>query len=97
MALASRVKRLSSGRVKYNGETFPGFNKVQRTPGGSKKFKVLAKKGPSVKKVTFGDPNMSIKKGNASNKASYCARSGGIKGKSDKFSANYWSRRMWDC
>ena len=56
MALASRVKRLSSGRVKYNGETFPGFNKVQRTPGGSKKFKVLAKKGPSVKKVTFGDP-----------------------------------------
>ena len=97
MALASRVKRLSSGRVQYNGETFLGFNKVQRSPGGSKKFKVLAKNGPNVKKVTFGDPNMSIKKGNASNKASYCARSGGIKGKSVKFSANYWSRRMWDC
>jgi len=57
----------------------------------------LAKKGSNVKKVTFGDPNMSIKKGNKSNKASYCARSGGIKGKDDKFSANYWSRRMWDC
>ena len=30
-------------------------------------------------------------------KASYCARSGGIKGKSSKLSANYWSRRAWDC
>ena len=97
MAKASSVKRLPSGRLQYNGETFPGFNKVQRTPGQRKKFKVLAKKGTDVKKVTFGDPNMSIKKSNPKNKASYCARSSGIKGATDKFSANYWSRRMWDC
>ena len=25
------------------------------------------------------------------------ARSGGIKGASSKLSANYWSRRAWDC
>ena len=45
MAKASSVKRFPSGRLQYNGETFPGFNKVQRTPGQKKKFKVLAKKG----------------------------------------------------
>ena len=50
MAKASSVKRLPSGRLQYNGETFPGFNKVQRTPGQKKKFKVLAKKGADVKK-----------------------------------------------
>ena len=31
------------------------------------------------------------------NKKSYCARSGGIKGASDRCSANYWSRRQWKC
>jgi len=42
-------------------------------------------------------PNMSIKKDQPKRKASYCARSGGIKGKSSKLSANYWSRKAWDC
>ena len=51
MAKASSVKRLPSGRLQYNGETFPGFNKVQRTPGQKKKFKVLAKKGTDVKRL----------------------------------------------
>jgi hypothetical protein len=31
-------------------------------------------------------------------RASYCARSGGIKGKDNKLSANYWARRvLWSC
>ena len=30
-------------------------------------------------------------------KKSYCARSAGIKGGKGKMSANYWSRRAWDC
>lgn len=68
MVKASSVKRLPSGRLKYNGETFPGFNKVQRTPGDTKKFKVLAKKGPDVRKITFGDSNMTIKKSNPKTK-----------------------------
>ncbi len=40
---------------------------------------------------------MTIKKGIPARKKSYCARSGGITGTTDKFSANYWSRKAWDC
>lgn len=83
--------------IKYRGETFSGYNKPKRTPGASKKFAVLAKKGEKVKLVRFGDPDMSIKKSNPERKKSYCARSSGIKGADDKFSANYWSRKKWNC
>jgi len=83
--------------IKYRGETFSGYNKPKRTPGASKKFAVLAKKGDDVKLVRFGDPDMKIKKSNPERKKSYCARSGGIKGANDKFSANYWSRKQWKC
>jgi len=58
---------------------------------------VLAKKGDQVRLIHFGDPNLKIKKNIPARKRSYCARSGGIKGASDKLSANYWSRRAWDC
>jgi hypothetical protein len=61
---------------------FTAVNKPRR--GGPKKFEVLAVEGDTVK----DQPKR---------KASYCARSGGIKGKSSKLSANYWSRRAWDC
>ena len=74
-----------------------GYNKPKRTSGAKKKFAVLAKKGDKVKLVRFGDPDMSIKKDQPSRKKSYCARSGGIKGTDDKFSANYWSRKKWNC
>lgn len=84
-------------KIKYRGETFSGYNKPKRTPGAKKKFAVLAKKGDEVKLVRFGDPDMSIKKDQPSRKKSYCARSGGIKGTDDKFSANYWSRKKWNC
>ena len=83
--------------VEYRGEKFSGYNKPKRTPNAKKKFAVLAKKGDKVKLVRFGDPKMSIKKDQPSRKKSYCARSGGIKGTSDKFSANYWSRKKWNC
>ena len=65
--------------------------------GDVKKFKVFVKDGDKVKKINFGDPNMSIKKNSPARKKSYCARSGGIKGKNNKLSANYWSRKMWNC
>jgi hypothetical protein len=83
--------------IEYRGEKFSGYNKPKRTPNGPKKFAVLAKKGDKVKLVRFGDPKMSIKKDQPSNKKSYCARSSGIKGTDDKFSANYWSRKKWNC
>ena len=33
MATTADVQRLPSGRIKYRGETFAGFNKPKRTPG----------------------------------------------------------------
>jgi|TARA_E500000318_G_scaffold111948_1_gene132855 hypothetical protein len=72
-------------------------NKPRRDKSGGKKFVVKACQDGKEKIVRFGDANMSIKKNNPKNKKSYCARSGGIKGKSNKLSANYWSRRAWDC
>ena len=75
----------------YQGKTVK-LNKPMR--GDVKKFKVFVKDGDKVKKINFGDPNMTIKKNNPARKKSYCARSGGIKGKNNKLSANYWSRRM---
>lgn len=74
-----------------------GYNKPVKTPGENKKFAVVAKKGDKTKLIRFGDQSMSIKKDKPGRKKSYCARSGGIEGKNDKFSANYWSRKKWDC
>jgi len=97
MATTKDVKRLPSGKLKYRGELFSGYNKPKRTPNAKKKSAVLAKVGKDVKIVRFGDPELSIKKNQPSRKRSYCARSGGIKGTTNKLSANYWSRRAWDC
>ena len=79
----------------YQGKEVP-LNKPMK--GDVKKSKVFVKDGDKVKKVNFGDPNMTIKKDQKGNKASYCARSKGIKGGgTDKTKANYWSRKAWDC
>jgi hypothetical protein len=83
--------------AKYRGKDVK-LNKPFRTPGESKKFAVYVKnKKDNIVKVRFGDPKMSIKKDQPARKKSYCARSGGIKGKNDKTSPNYWSRKAWDC
>ena len=75
-----------------------GFNKPKRTPNHpTKSHVVVAKEGDTTKTIRFGDKKMSIKKDQPARKKSYCARSGGIKGKDSKLSANYWSRRAWDC
>ena len=50
MATTKDVTRTPSGRIKYRGETFSGFNKPKRTPNKPKKSAVLAKKG-SLKKA----------------------------------------------
>ena len=82
--------------AEYQGKKV-SLNKPFRTPGQKKKFAVYVKKNDKVVKVRFGDPGMSIKKNQPGRKKSYCARSGGIKGKNDRTSANYWSRKMWNC
>lgn len=75
------------------------LNKPFRTPGGPKKSAVYVDPDGDgkAKIVRFGDPNMSIKKDRPARKKSYCARSAGQGNTKDKGSANYWSRKAWDC
>ncbi len=72
-------------------------NAPRREVQGGKKFVVKACEGGKEKLIRFGDANMSIKKNQPARKRSYCARSAGIKGGKGKMSANYWSRKAWDC
>ena len=72
------------------------LNKPFRLPAGSKKkFGVYVKndKG-NIVKVTFGDPNMSIKRDNPERRKSYRARHG-CSNPGPKWKANYWSCKMW--
>ena len=64
--------------------------------GDVKKFKVFVK-DPStgnVKKVNFGDKNMSIKRDNPQRKKAYRARHN-CSNPGPRTKANYWSCRMW--
>jgi hypothetical protein len=90
MATTKDVTRTPSGRIKYRGETFPGFNKPKRTPNASKKSAVLAKKGSEIKLVRFGDQNMSIKKDQPGRRKNFRARHSCDTAK-DKFTARYRS------
>ena len=67
--------------------------------GDVKKSKVYVRdlSTGNVKKVNFGDKKLSIKKDQPGRKRSYCARSSGQGNLNKKTSANYWSRRAWDC
>jgi hypothetical protein len=69
------------------------------TQGDVKKSKVYVKDPVTgnIKKVNFGDKTLSIKKEIPARKRSYCARSGGQGNLTKKTSANYWSRRAWNC
>ena len=72
------------------------LNKPFRLPSGSKKkFGVYVKndKG-NIVKVTFGDPNMSIKRDNSERRKSYRARHG-CDNPGPRWKANYWSCKMW--
>jgi len=72
-------------------------NKLKYAGSGNKKFVVKACENGEEKIVRFGDPNMKIKKSIVDRRRSYCARSAGIKNTDNKLSANYWSRKAWDC
>lgn len=94
MATTKNVERLPSGKLKYRGETFTGYNKPKKTPGENKKSAVLAKKGDQVKIVRFGDPKMSIKKDQPARRKSFRARHK-CETATDKFTARYWSCKAW--
>ena len=71
------------------------LNKPFRLPkGSSKKFGVYVKDGDKTKKVTFGDPNMEIRRDDPKARANFRSRHSCDTAK-DKTSARYWSCRMW--
>lgn len=93
------VKKNSENTVAeatYQGKTVP-LNKPMK--GDVKKSKVYVDPDGDGKaqKVNFGDKKLSIKKDQPDRKKSYCARSSGQGNLTDKTSANYWSRKAWNC
>ena len=72
------------------------LNKPFRLPKGSnKKFGVYVRgKSGNIIKVTFGDPNMDIKRDSPERRASFRARHGCSEAK-DKTTPKYWSCKMW--
>lgn len=85
--------------AKYQGRSVK-LNKPFRTTGQRKKFAVYVKdrKTGNVKKVRFGDPNMSIKSNIPARKRSFMARMGGVLKKvrgQKNLSPAYWSLYSW--
>jgi hypothetical protein len=87
--MASKAEKIAAGKKRHG---FKAVNKPRR--GGPKKFEVLAVEGDNVKYVTFGDPNMEIRKDNAAARKSFRARHKCDEKKS-KLTAGYWSCRKW--
>ena len=61
---------------------------------GRKKSQVYVQDGNRVRRVTFGDPNMRIKKSSHARRKSFRARHRCATAK-DRTSARYWSCKMW--
>jgi len=78
--------------AKYKGKDVK-LNKPQR--GGSKKFYVYVRdpKSGNIRKVSFGDPNLSVKIKDPERRKSFVARHK-CKEKKDKTTAGYWACRV---
>ena len=74
----------------------PKLNKVTRTPGGPKKFKVHVRdpKTGNIKTVRFGDPNMEIKRDDPARRRNFRARHN-CDNPGPKTKARYWSCKQW--
>src|SRR6056297_2951904 len=82
-------------KADYQGEEVT-LNKPFRLPSGSsKKFGVYVKDGDKTKKVTFGSPDMEIRRDDPDARSNFRARHNCDTAK-DKTSARYWSCRMWE-
>lgn len=85
--------------IDYRGTKFPGYNQPIASNRPNKKKMVLAKKGDKVKLIHFGQKGYKHNYSKSA-KSNYLSRSAGIRNKSgeltmnDKFSPNYWSRRV---
>lgn len=81
-------------KAEYQGEKVT-LNKPRRIKGGNKKFEVFVQDGDKVKRVTFGDPNMEIRRDDPKARANFRSRHS-CDTKTDKTKAGYWSCRMWE-
>lgn len=70
------------------------LNKPFRDKSVKKKFSVYVKDGDKVKKVSFGDPNMKIKKNDPERRKSFRARHN-CDNPGPKTKARYWSCKKW--
>lgn len=72
------------------------LGKIQRTPGGPRKFmvKVRDKQTGNIKTVRFGDPNMEIKRDDPERRKSFRARHN-CANATDRTTPRYWSCRQW--
>ena len=86
------VERLPSGRIKYRGVTFAGFNKPRRSTRPEKKGMVLAKEGNKIKLIHYGDSSMGHNYSAAARK-SFKARHG-KNIKKGKMSAAFWANKV---
>ena len=84
--------------AKYKGKSVrlnkPSRIRKGQVSYGRKKFQVFVKSGSKVKRVTFGDPNMKIKKSSPARRKSFRARHRCATAK-DKTTPRYWSCKMW--
>ena len=92
--LIQEIMKEEFAKAEYQGEKVT-LNKPRRIQGGNKKFEVFVQSGSKVKRVTFGDPNMEIRRDNPKARANFRARHSCDTAK-DKTSARYWSCRMWE-
>ncbi len=71
------------------------LNKIIRTPGERKKFKVYVKgTDGKTKTVRFGDPNMSIKRDNPARQKSFLSRHN-CSSPGPKTKPRYWACKSW--
>lgn len=91
----SQAKQADVTKAMHQGKEVT-LDKPFRLPEGSgKKFGVYVKSGDGVKKVTFGDPNMEIRRDDDQARTNFRSRHS-CDTATDKTSARYWSCRMWE-
>ena len=93
-AIVQEVLKEDFVKAEYQGEKVT-LNKPRRVQGGNKKFEVFVMDGDKVKRVTFGDPNMEIRRDDPKARANFRSRHS-CDSKKDKTTAGYWSCRMWE-
>lgn len=85
--------------AEFKGEQVT-LNKVQRirsgqTSYGKKKYQVFVQDGGRVRRITFGDPNLPIRRGNAEARANFRARHN-CDNPGPRTKARYWACKVWN-